>query len=142
MYHATWFMLHDTAIQAALHEHIGQQQCTARPPLADSPLVSSVQHLTCVMKHNSCRMLPDTWLSYFQCARSRAGTPLDNHTAQQDFHWEVLGWRPVTGMLHVSCNIDHVACLIQATLHEHIGQPQCTARSHWQILRWRPVCSI
>ena len=30
-------------------------------PLADSPLASSVQHLTCIIKHNSCRMLHDTW---------------------------------------------------------------------------------
>ena len=54
-------------------------------------------------------MLHDTWLSYSQCARSRAGTPLDNHTAQQDLHWQIFGWRPVSGMLHVSYNMVHVA---------------------------------
>ena len=139
MYHATLIMLHDTAIQAALHEHIGQQQCTARPPLADSPLVSSVQHLTCVMKHNSCRMLL-THGCHISKVLAAELAPLWTTTLHN--HWEILGWRPVNAMLHVSCNIDHVACLIQATLHEHIGQPQCTARSHWQILRWRPVCSI
>ena len=30
-------------------------------------------------------------------------------TQQQDLHWQIFGWRPVSGMLHVSYNIVHVA---------------------------------